>query len=379
MSQTFLEVRNLVKIFGKVTAVDNVSFKVEQGEVVTLLGPSGCGKTTTLRMVAGFEKPNAGEVEIAGRVVVSTNRRVHVPPERRDIGMVFQSYAIWPHMTVFENVAFPLSVRRAGRQEIKQRVEETLELVGLANLSDRPAILLSGGQQQRVSLARALVYSPSILLLDEPLSNLDAKLREQMRIELKRLQQKLGFTVLFVTHDQIEAMSLSTRLALMNQGRIEQFGAPQDVYERPQTPFVEDFLGRILRFRGKIIEKQQGFEIIEFDGLKNVPVRISASHDGDSVGKRVLVAIRPEDARLERPDGGDRANVIPCDIENILHLGRELELVLRVGGRVCTLTVPRERGTELGRSIGLYLPPEHLRVWESDSESAENEIETTPS
>ena len=274
MSQTFLEVRNLVKIFGKMTAVDNVSFKVEQGEVVTLLGPSGCGKTTTLRMVAGFEKPNAGEVEIAGRVVVATHRRINVPPEKRDIGMVFQSYAIWPHMTVFENVAFPLNVRRANRQEIKRRVEETLELVGLANFSDRPAILLSGGQQQRVSLARALVYSPSILLLDEPLSNLDAKLREQMRIEIKRLQQQLGFTVLFVTHDQIEAMSLSTRLALMNQGRIEQIGAPQDVYEHPQTPFVEDFLGRILRFRGKIIEKRHGFDIIEFDGLKNVQVRI---------------------------------------------------------------------------------------------------------
>jgi len=375
MSRTFLEVRNLVKIFGKLTAVDNVSFKVEQGEVVTLLGPSGCGKTTTLRMVAGFEKPNAGEVEIAGRVVVATNRRINVPPERRDIGMVFQSYAIWPHMTVFENVAFPLNVRHANRQEIKRRVKETLELVGLANFSDRPAILLSGGQQQRVSLARALVYSPSILLLDEPLSNLDAKLREQMRIEIKRLQQQLGFTVLFVTHDQIEAMSLSTRLALMNQGRIEQIGGPQEVYENPQTPFVEDFLGRILRFRGKVIEKQQGFDVVEFDGLKNVQVRIPESADGTEVGKRVLVAIRPEDARIERNDSAKRDNVIPCEVENILHLGRELELVLRVGGRVCTLTVPRERGTELCRSIGLHLPPEHLRVWVTDSE-LENEIET---
>ena len=375
MSQTFLEVRNLVKIFGKLTAVDNVSFKVQQGEVVTLLGPSGCGKTTTLRMVAGFEKPNAGEVEIAGRVVVATNRRINVPPERRDIGMVFQSYAIWPHMTVFENVAFPLNVRHANRQEIKRRVKETLELVGLANFSDRPAILLSGGQQQRVSLARALVYSPSILLLDEPLSNLDAKLREQMRIEIKRLQQQLGFTVLFVTHDQIEAMSLSTRLALMNQGRIEQIGGPQEVYENPQTPFVEDFLGRILRFRGKVTEKQQGFDVVEFDGLKNVQVRIPESADGAEVGKSVLVAIRPEDARIERNDSAKRDNVIPCDVENILHLGRELELVLRVGGRVCTLTVPRERGTELCGSIGLHLPPEHLRVWVTGSE-LENETES---
>jgi ABC-type Fe3+/spermidine/putrescine transport system ATPase subunit len=377
MSQTFLEVRNLVKIFGKLTAVDNVSFKVEQGEVVTLLGPSGCGKTTTLRMVAGFEKPNAGEVEIAGRVVVATNRRINVPPERRDIGMVFQSYAIWPHMTVFENVAFPLNVRRANRQEIKRRVKETLELVGLANFSDRPAILLSGGQQQRVSLARALVYSPSILLLDEPLSNLDAKLREQMRIEIKRLQQQLGFTVLFVTHDQIEAMSLSTRLALMNQGRIEQIGGPQEVYEHPETPFVEDFLGRILRFRAKIVEKQQGFDVVEFDGLKNVRVRIAESVDGADVGKRVSVAIRPEDTRIVGNDRANQDNVIPCDVENILHLGRELELVLRIGGRVCTLTVPRERGTEVCRSIGLHLPPEHLRVWMTDSE-LENVIEAGP-
>jgi ABC-type Fe3+/spermidine/putrescine transport system ATPase subunit len=375
MSQTFLEVRNLVKIFGKLTAVDNVSFKVEQGEVVTLLGPSGCGKTTTLRMIAGFEKPNAGEVEIAGRVVVATNRRINMPPEKRDIGMVFQSYAIWPHMTVFENVAFPLNVRRANRQEIKRRVEETLQLVGLANFSDRPAILLSGGQQQRVSLARALVYSPSILLLDEPLSNLDAKLREQMRIEIKRLQQQLGFTVLFVTHDQIEAMSLSTRLALMNQGRIEQIGAPQDVYEHPQTPFAEDFLGRILRFRGKIIEKRQGFDIVEFDGLKNIQVRISESLDGADIGKRVLVAIRPEETQIESNVSDNRDNVIPCDVENILHLGRDLELVLRVGGRICTLTVPRERNLELCRSIRLHLPPERLRVWMTGSE-LENEIET---
>ena len=375
MSQTFLEVRNLVKIFGKLTAVDNVSFKVEQGEVVTLLGPSGCGKTTTLRMVAGFEKPNGGEVEIAGRVVVATNRRINVPPEKRDIGMVFQSYAIWPHMTVFENVAFPLNVRRANRQEIKRRVEETLELVGLANFSDRPAILLSGGQQQRVSLARALVYSPSILLLDEPLSNLDAKLREQMRIEIKRLQQQLGFTVLFVTHDQIEAMSLSTRLALMNQGRIEQIGAPQDVYEHPQTPFVEDFLGSILRFRGKIVEKRHGFDVIEFDGLKDVQVRVPESVDGAAIGERVLVAIRPEDTRIESSDSDNRDNVIPCEVENILHLGRELELVLRVGGRVCTLTVPRERGMDRCRTIGLHVPPEHLRVWVTDAE-LESDIET---
>jgi ABC-type Fe3+/spermidine/putrescine transport system ATPase subunit len=375
MSATFLEVRNLVKIFGKLTAVDNVSFKVEQGEVVTLLGPSGCGKTTTLRMVAGFERPNSGDVEIAGRTVVSTSRRIHVPPERRDIGMVFQSYAIWPHMTVFENVAFPLKVRRVNRREIKERVEKTLELVGLASFSDRPAILLSGGQQQRVSLARALVYSPSILLLDEPLSNLDAKLREQMRIELKRLQQQLGFTVLFVTHDQIEAMSLSTRLAVMNRGHIEQLGPPQEVYERPQTPFVEDFLGRILRFRGTVTERQPDYQVVEFDGLKDCRVRVSEGAETAAVGNKVLVAVRPEDVRVESDRAPGHGNVIPCDVENVLHLGREYELVLRVADRLCTITVPRESGSQPGQTIGLHLPAEHLRVWASAATLEESAAE----
>ncbi|HTN70712.1 MAG TPA: ABC transporter ATP-binding protein [Methylomirabilota bacterium] len=377
MSQTFLEVRNLVKTFGKVTAVDDVSFRVEQGEVVTLLGPSGCGKTTTLRIVAGFEKPNGGEVEIAGRLVVSTSKGIAVAPEKRDIGMVFQSYAIWPHMTVFENVAFPLRVRHANREKIKRRVEETLDLVGLGSFSDRPAILLSGGQQQRVSLARALVYSPSVLLLDEPLSNLDAKLREQMRIELKRLQERISVTVLFVTHDQIEAMSLSTRLALMNQGRIEQIGTPQDVYENPQTPFAEDFLGRILRFKGTITEKQQSCQIVEFDGLHNVQIRVPEAADTAVVGKRVLVAIRPEDVRLEKEDAGGRSNVIRCEVENVLHLGREFELVLRIGDRLYTLTVPRERATKFGRAVGLYLPEEHLRVWAADSAFMPSESATS--
>jgi ABC-type Fe3+/spermidine/putrescine transport system ATPase subunit len=189
------------------------------------------------------------------------------------------------------------------------------------------------------------------------------------------LQQQLGFTVLFVTHDQIEAMSLSTRLALMNQGRIEQIGAPQDVYEHPQTPFVEDFLGRILRFRGKIIEKRHGFDIVEFDGLKNIQVRISESLDGADIGQRVLVAIRPEETQIQSNVSDNRDNVIPCDVENILLLGRDLEFVLRAGGRICTLTVPRERGLELCRSIRLHLPPERLRVWMTGSE-LENEIET---
>ena len=375
MKKTALEVRNLVKRFGSVTAVDDVSFKVEQGEVVTLLGPSGCGKTTTLRMVAGFERPDFGDVEIRNQLVVSTSRRLHVPPEKRGIGMVFQSYAIWPHMTVFENVAYPLSVRGTNRQEVKRRVEETLELVGLGGFSSRPAILLSGGQQQRVSLARALVYSPDLLLLDEPLSNLDAKLREQMRIELKRLQEQLSVTVLFVTHDQIEAMSLSTRLAVMNQGKIEQMDSPQEIYERPKTPFVEDFLGRILRFQGTVTEKDRSSLLVDLDGVEGTRLRIEGSDETLAVGERVLVAIRPEALHLEPGDGGQGQNKIRCVVENVLYLGRDCELVLRFGNRVYPLIVPRTMVEKIGKSVGLYLPAEQLRVWAAARTPAEAEMD----
>jgi ABC-type Fe3+/spermidine/putrescine transport system ATPase subunit len=363
MSKVFLEVRDLVKRFGRVTAVDHVSFKVAEGEVLTLLGPSGCGKTTTLRLVAGFEKPDSGDVEIQGRVVVSTSRRIQVPPEKRGLGMVFQSYAIWPHMTVFDNVAYPLVVRRTNSREIKQRVEDTLELVGLAGYGSRPALLLSGGQQQRVALARALVYSPSILLLDEPLSNLDAKLRGQMRVELKRLQERVSVTVLFVTHDQIEAMSLSTRLAVMNQGRIEQLDTPQQVYEHPATPFVEDFLGRVVRFRGTIAERAWNGLLVELDGGEGAKLRLDAADDALDVGQRVLVAIRPEDLVVEDAENGHRQNVLRCSVENVLYLGSECELVIRFGPDSYTLTVPRAVGQSLGSALSLYLPEEHLRVW----------------
>src|SRR5918994_4707304 len=289
-----LEFREVVKRFGSFNAVEGISFTIHPGELFTLLGPSGCGKTTTLRLVAGLEEPDDGEILLNGELVAAPKRDIFVAPDKRRMGMVFQSYAVWPHLTVFENVAFPLRVRRETAVALKQRVLQVLDTVGLRGLEARGATELSGGQQQRVALARALVYTPAILLLDEPLSNLDAKLREQMRIELKRLQQQLGFTVLFVTHDQIEAMSLSTRLAVMNQGHIEQLGRPQDIYEHPQTPFVEDFLGRILRFRGTVTERQPDYQVVEFDGLKNVQVRVSDGAEQAAVGKKVMVAIRPE-------------------------------------------------------------------------------------
>src|SRR5579885_1265369 len=351
MTAPSLHVREIVKRFRSVTAVDRVSFDLEQGGVLTLLGPSGCGKTTTLRIVAGFERPDEGEVDIEGRTVVAPARGINVPPEKRGLGMVFQSYAIWPHMTVYENVAYPLVIRRVKSAEIKRRVEETLELVGLQGYGGRPATLLSGGQQQRVALARALVYSPSILLLDEPLSNLDAKLRSQMRIELKRLQQRVSVTVLFVTHDQVEAMSLSTKLAVMNLGKIEQLGTPQEVYEQPATPFVEDFIGRVLRFRGSVAEKDADALVVELDGVPDEPL---------SVGSSVLVAIRPEDLQLH---DGPGANVLRCAVENVLYLGAECELLLRAGDVAYTHVVSRSLLPDLGRTIELFLPPRRLRVW----------------
>ena len=217
---TVLRLDGVSKLFGSILAVDGVSLEIERGEIFTLLGPSGCGKTTTLRLVAGLEQPDGGEITLRDRVVASVPRRTFVAPHRRNLGMVFQSYAIWPHMTVFENVAYPLELRGVRRALVRERVAAVLELVGLAGLETRAATLLSGGQMQRLALCRALVYEPDLLLLDEPFSNLDAKLREQMRVELKLLQQKIGITVVYVTHDQLEALSLSDQVVVLNQGKI---------------------------------------------------------------------------------------------------------------------------------------------------------------
>ncbi len=244
IGEAVLSLDGVSKLFGPTPAVDRASLEIRRGELFTLLGPSGCGKTTTLRLVAGLEHPDAGEITLRGRLVASAPRRLFVAPHKRNLGMVFQSYAIWPHMTVFDNVAYPLELRGARRPVIEDKVARVLGLVGLDGLENRSATLLSGGQMQRLALCRALVYEPDLLLLDEPFSNLDAKLREQMRLEVKLLQRRLGITVLFVTHDQVEALSLSDRIAVMQRGRVEQVGPPRRLYERPDSPFVRDFLGQ---------------------------------------------------------------------------------------------------------------------------------------
>ncbi|NIO11094.1 MAG: ATP-binding cassette domain-containing protein [Deltaproteobacteria bacterium] len=363
MSEPFLRATGLGKRFGSVAAVNNVSFDITRGEVLTLLGPSGCGKTTTLRMIAGFEKPDSGEIEVENNFVVSVQRKVFLPPEKREMGMVFQSYAIWPHLDVFENVAYPLRVRRVKSSLVREKVESVLAMVGLAGLEDRPAMLLSGGQQQRVALARALVYSPKLLLLDEPLSNLDAKLREQMRVELKELQRRLSITVVFVTHDQIEAMTLSDRLAVMSQGKIEHLGTPQEIYTKPATSFVQEFLGRVIWLEGSVIEDKQNRLSIGLASDESVQIHCGPADDNMKTGEPVVVAVRPEDVKLAKDRIGDGSNQVPCTVETAVFLGDRYECHLRFGSNSFTLYAAVGEPYTSGEKLFLVLPENTIRVW----------------
>lgn len=282
-----VKLKHITKSFGESEVVNDIDETIREGEFVTLLGPSGCGKTTLLRLIAGFEKPDSGEIFFDDRLVCG--RKTFVPPEKRGIGMVFQNYAVWPHMTVFDNVAYPLRTRKVPREEIRGRVEEALELTHLQQYAKRMPDQLSGGQQQRVALARALVAQPGLLLLDEPLSNLDAKLRESMRFEIKNIHRKKGMTVIYVTHDQMEAMAMSDRIFIINRGVIQQTGDPEEIYNRPVNPFVADFLGKVDFFKGIAEQDRSGKGRITFPDMNGQ----SIAYDGDRTG-RIYVAVRPE-------------------------------------------------------------------------------------
>ena len=299
-------VENVSKHFGGVRAVDGVSLTIADGRLLTLLGPSGCGKTTTLRMIAGLEQNDAGRIAIGDRVVSDAPAGLFVPPERRDIGMVFQSYAIWPHMTVFANIAYPLEVRRLTKSAVLQRVEEVLRLMQMEHLAARPATLLSGGQQQRVAIARALVFQPRVLLMDEPLSNLDAQLREQMRLEIRALQQRLGITTIYVTHDQEEAMVLSDEIAVMHEGRVLQCADPPAIYARPANRTVAAFFGTPNLLPAKVREvRRDGREVVaQVDG--EGWAGFCAAPDAVRAGDAITVIVRPEVIRL----GGEDARGI---------------------------------------------------------------------
>lgn len=278
-----------------IEAVAGVSLFVERGKLLTLLGPSGCGKTTVLRCIAGLEQPDEGEIDLDARVIFSSNRGISMPVGERRMGMVFQSYAVWPHMSVFENVAFPLRAQRRSvrlsSSEVRKRVETAIGTVRLGGLGSRRVTQLSGGQQQRVALARALVMEPSLLLLDEPLSNLDAKLREEMRLEIKRLQRDLGLTAIYVTHDQMEALTISNTVAVMNDGRIDQEGKPREIYERPSSSFIADFIGSANLVPCRVLARAEGrsFRVVTPHG------HATASASGDlQPGDQALLVIRPE-------------------------------------------------------------------------------------
>jgi iron(III) transport system ATP-binding protein len=315
-------------------AVRNVSFRVERGLFYTLLGPSGCGKTTTLRCVAGLEQPESGEISVDDEVVFSSAQGICVPPYRREIGMVFQSYAIWPHFNVFENVAFPLrrARPRISRTQIAERVQRSLELVKLAHLHQRPSTDLSGGQQQRLALARALVFEPRVLLLDEPLSNLDAKLREEMRSELKSLTKRLGVTTMFVTHEQIEALTMSDRIAVMNDGRIVQEGTPAEIYKSPADPFVADFVGKTNLLPGRVRESRPCGERFQSRIESPIGDLLCWSDSEAAVNDRVIVAVRPENIALTSGISPDH-NIFAGKPSEMTFLGNALECVVQVGSQ----------------------------------------------
>jgi ABC-type Fe3+/spermidine/putrescine transport system ATPase subunit len=369
---SLLRIQNLSKSFNRVVAVNRLSLEINDGEFFTLLGSSGCGKTTTLRLVGGLEKPDTGEIYLGDKCLASESQRLFVKPEKRDMGMVFQSYALWPHMTVFENVSYPLKLRGIKGKETEKRVAEVLGLVGLGGLEERPAPALSGGQQQRVALVRALVFSPKVLLLDEPLSNLDAQLREEMRRELKGLQRRLGITVLFVTHDQIEALSLSDRIAIMNFGQLEQVGAPEDVYYHPATPFVRDFLGKTFLLPGKVVsvdDHQIDVEIQQFGGAPMSIQRSNLSSPANGLpglGQSVMVAIRPEQVELwgKAPEG--RANMIPAELQAIQFLGDRYEYTVALGSETRVLVSPASQHLKAGEKVFLELKSEGITLWPRD-------------
>jgi len=333
---------------GSLWAVRDVTLTVADGEFVTLLGPSGCGKTTTLRMIAGFIRPTAGRILVDNRVVSSAEDNVMTPPERRGMGMVFQSYAVWPHMTAFHNVAYPLKRAGLSRSEIDARTRRALALVQLGQLEARYPHELSGGQQQRIALARALVMEPAVLLLDEPLSNLDARLREEMRFEIKELQGRLGITVVYVTHDQAEAMVMSHRIAVMSFGEIVQVGTPEAIYEHAATPFVAAFLGVANFLPGEIVgEDAAGVRVRLRDGPPHVFTIPGPSAVPGAVEGAVLICVRPEALRLD-PEGPLHGRVI-----RRTYLGGVVDYLVQVGSETIRVTVPAGGAAPAGDDVRL--------------------------
>ncbi len=335
-----VKIEHVFKRYGDITVVDDFNLEVKDGEFVSILGPSGCGKTTTLRMVAGFEKATEGRISIGNMVVSSSDEKIFVPPEKRGIGMVFQSYAVWPHMTVFDNVGYPLKIQKVPAEERKRRIEEMLELVHLAEYSQRFPSQLSGGQQQRVALARALVMRPGLLLLDEPLSNLDAKLRESMRFEISAIQKKMKITVIYVTHDQSEAMAMSDRVVVMSQGVVQQIGKPHDIYANPVNKMVADFIGLVNFETGEV----------RGDRVFLTGTDLSFPNTANLKGPEATIAIRPENITISTTGGA-----LEGVVRHSFFLGDSTEFRVECGDHMFRISVKGANTTLFPNGTKVFL------------------------
>ena len=351
-----VELQDISKSFGNFTALRNVTFEIKEGEFMTFLGPSGCGKTTCLRLISGFDTPTTGRVLIGGKDVTLD------PPYRRDVNQVFQSYALFPHLTIFENIAFGLRMKKVPVSEIKRRVDRVVEMTALAQFVDRKPAQMSGGQRQRVALARAIVCEPKVLLLDEPLSALDAKLRAQMRVELKQLQKRLGITFIFVTHDQEEALTMSDRVAVINGGRVEQIGTVNEIYYRPATRFVATFIGESNIVEADVISNDHGRPLCRLEG--GLQLRLKSGPQG--TGEKILLSLRPEKIRLYRTDPGGE-NCFPGKISVEIFKGAVDDLTISVmGGLELGALIANDGQEELdfheGETIFARIQPEDINV-----------------
>ncbi len=345
-----VELQNLTKRYGAAAVVDDVSLRIAHGALVCLLGPSGCGKTTTLRLIAGFVEPTAGEIRVGDKVISSPSRTL--PPERRNMSMIFQSYALWPHMTVAENIVYGLKLRKLDRATITKKLDAILAATKLAPLADRYPGELSGGQQQRVALARALIVDPETLLLDEPLSNLDANLREEMRFEIRRLHDEYRYTTVYVTHDQSEAMTTADVIAVMNAGKIEQAGSPEEIYDRPRSEFVARFIGSSNVFRGKTLDASH----VEFAGK---PLRVTgATRDGETA-----ISIRQHEIFLSSAAPSQTDNVVQATVTRQVFLGDSRDYMVELaGGTQLRIVAAPSDPIAPGASVWLHLPPERCRA-----------------
>ena len=356
----FIEIKDLLKRYKKVVAVNHVDLEVQQGEMLTLLGPSGCGKTTTLRCVAGLEVPEGGDIIIDRKPMISEG---FVHSSQRGIGMVFQNYAVWPHMRVFNNVAYGLKLKKVPRQEIQEKVNDVLKLVGLEGLGDRYPSQLSGGQQQRVALARALVGNPKVLLLDEPLSNLDAKLREKMRFEIKSLVKRMGITAVFVTHDQAEAMVISDRIAVMDSGNIVQIGTAREIYDKPANRFVADFIGTMNFISGEIVQSPGDSNRVAVRAEFGEEVLCSSDGAAEAApGQKVFVSIRPEDVEVFADPPPGKENLFKGTIANKAFLGNFLYVFVKVNGTMIQAQVAHQLAQEEGQEVYLFLDPQKCMI-----------------